>query len=435
MKNYKLLAPIILIVFFAAAIYMTYNANNKIEEKYNNYITAAQSFAKQGIIVDAIANYRLALEVRNTYELQIEIANFYINSKQIDDASAWCQDIISKYPKKVQAYSLLMKIYEQNEDYIACFELSDKMRQKKLPLDSVTETLNKINNYYYFTGQYEEVTSFSGGFCAVRVKGMWGFINDEGKKVIATKFHTVGSFRQELASVVDEDSKAYFIDTEGNKKKVVVGVENVKQLGTIEDGTYTLFNGTSWGLYNNQDKQIIGGFEDASVFANGFVAVKKDGMWSLINKEGKKTTNSDFDYIVPDDKGIVYRCDRLFARENGVYYLVDNSGKKITEKQYEDVKLFNDADFPYAAVKVGGKWGFIDVKGEYFVEPQYADARSFSGGYGAVLVDGKWGFIDTNKQMVIKNIFSSVKDFNDKGCVFVSNGDGWELLKLYKLNH
>lgn len=44
-----------------------------------------------------------------------------------------------------------------------------------------------------------------------------------------------------------------------------------------------------------------------------------------------------------------------------------------------------------------GKWGFIDQKGRYAVNPQYLEAQPISEGVAAVLVDdgkiGKWGYI------------------------------------------
>jgi hypothetical protein len=433
MKNYKLLVPFVLVVLFAASVYMIFDSNGKIENKYNDHLTAARSYAEQGILVDAIENYTLALEIKNTYELKMEIARFYLNSKQIDEASAWCQEVVKDYPKEVEAYKYLMDIYFQTEDYTACFQLSDAMDKRKLPKESVGETLAAIHNLYYLHGQYENVTAFGGGFCAVQTKGSWGFVNEKGEKVIATKFNSVGSFREELAPVVDSENDVYFIDTEGNKKRAVVGVEKTKKLGSIEDEKYTLFDGETWGLYGNDDKLIVDGFEDASVFTNGIVAFKNDGMWGLYGADGKETTPDKYDHVVQDDKGIVFRNNRLFVRINGQYYLIDQSGKKIIETAFEDTRLFNDNS--YAAVKINGKWGYIDSDGKYFIDPSYADARSFSAGFAAVYIDGKWGFIDESKELALVNIFSEVKDFNEHGSVFVSNGDEWELLKLYRLNH
>jgi len=433
MKNYKLLVPLVLVVLFAASIFMTFDSNGKTEKLYKDYLAAARSFAEQGIIVDAIENYQNAIGVKDSFALNMEIANFYKSQNEIDMAVSWGHEILKDYPKSIEAYKFLMEMYIEIEDYTACFKLNTAMQKRKLPMNSVSEIMEKINYNYFLHGQYEAVATYGGGFCAIMTKGAWGFVNETGSKVISTQYLEVGSYRQDLVPVLDNESQAYFIDIEGNKKKVIVGVEKVARLGSIEEGCFTLFDGDTWGLYDNDCKLISGGFDEVSSFTNGVVAVKKDARWSLIDSTGAVLLQNIYDEIVQDEKGIVYRNERLFVKENGFYYLVDILGKRISENKFEEAKLFNDNS--YAAVKADGKWGFIDANGEYFIKPEYADARSFSSEFAAVHIDGKWGFINTEKKLVIENTFEDVKDFNGRGCVFVTFGDGWELLRLYKYNH
>lgn len=435
MKNYKMLVPVVLVVLFVASIFMAFDSNSRKNQEYQDYLTTARAYAEQGILVDAVENYELAMGVENSYALSMELVQLYLSNGRTDEAAIWCEDLIKKYPKNVEAYTHLMGIYDQNEDYIACFKLSDNMRQRKLSMDSVSEIMEKLNNAYFFLGQYENVSAFGNGFCAVQTKNLWGFVDEKGAKAVGTQFLKVGSFVGELAPVIDREGKAYFIDTQGNKKKVVLGVENVRELGLIYNGIFTLFDGKTWGLYNNDSRLIVGGFEEASMYVNGVFAAKKGGTWTLINGDGKQTSAEQYEDVVQDEKGIVYRCERLFAKINGKYYLIDQTGKKIGNIAFEDAELFCDPNSPYAAVKVDGKWGFIDVNGKYFIEPQYADARSFSGGFAAVMVEDKWGFIDMDKQVAIECTFSGAKDFTQNGCVFVRQDDDWQLLKLYRLNH
>jgi len=110
---------------------------------------------------------------------------------------------------------------------------------------------------------------------------------------------------------------------------------------------------------------------------------------------------------------------------------MDLEGKQITSDTYEDVKIFNGDG--YAAVKVNGKWGFINKDGEVVIKPQYEDARSFSNGYAAVKKNKTWGFIDANNEIFIDYMFSEVKDFTNSGSVFVKIGT-WKLLRLYSYN-
>ena len=432
MKNYKLLVPFVLVVLFVLSIYMTFDSNMKADNQYNDYIFAARSFAAQGIVVDAIENYTFALEIKDSLDLQMEIAVFYKTHNRIEDAAECGREMLKSFPNRVEVYGLLMNIYSEQHDYIACFRLADTMQRRNLPLDAISETLIEINDYYFFQGQYEDVSVFGGGYCAVKTKGLWGYVNETGRRIIRTQFLETGPFRLELAPVLDTESQAYFIDTEGNKKKVVLGVDNVVKLGAIEDGVYTLFDGKTWGLYGKDDKPLAGGFDEISSFINGIAAAKRNDGWMLIDSTGQPVNSATYDHVVQDERGVVYRGERLFVKIDDHYYLIDISGNKINETGYEDVKMFYDAT--YAAVRIDGLWGFIDTDGSEFIRPEYKDAHSFSGGFAAVKIDDRWGFINTDNELAIENIFIDVKNFNSRGCVFISFGDEWELLKLYKYN-
>ena len=153
-----------------------------------------------------------------------------------------------------------------------------------------------------------------------------------------------------------------------------------------------------------------------------------------MDNQGKRLTKDDYDGFILDEKGIAYRNDRAFARKGDLIVMINSSGEEIGNQSYDDADLFFQAN-SYAAVKSGGKWGFIDADGKTMIEPQYEEARSFSNGYAAVKSDGKWGFIDTNGQLVIDCQFDGAKDFNSHGCVFVNTNGKWQMLALKKDNY
>ena len=218
----------------------------------------------------------------------------------------------------------------------------------------------------------------------------------------------------------------YFIDMEGNKKKVLNKIENVKQIGYVGDAIL-VFNGETWAYYTNSQKLICDGYDEAMTMANGYAAVKKGELWQLIDGDGKAVTDLIYTDIVVDDKGISYR-DCYFAQKDGKYHMYDIDGNVIGSDAYDDAKIFNPGE-DLAAVSIDGKWGFIDATGKRIIEPQYDDARSFSNGVAAVKSGNKWGFINESGEMVIKPTFSDAKDFNDSGKVMVKDSGTWQLLK------
>ena len=433
MKNYKFLVPLLLVVLFAASFYMLYDAKANELKQYNTYLESARTFREQDIRVDAESNYKNALGMKPSLELYLEIGEFYIETEQTKKAIDWGYTIIGVYPKEVSGYEYQMELLMNRKDYVACFDISNQFTKRGLSSSAMSEMMGEIEYTFYFNCEYQDVGIYSGGRCPVFVGGKWGYVDTTGNSCVPLKFTKVGAFSNELSPVVDDEGKAYFIDPSGNKKFVILNVENVAELGLIENGIYSLYNGSTWGFYDQEYKHLFGEYQEVSAIGNGIAAVKKDGKWSLINREGKDLTGKTYESVAMDEKLVVYRNDRLFVSDGSGYQMIDSTGKVISDTKYQAVHIFNDTT--YAAVMLNGKWGFIDSTGKMVIEPQYEDARSFANGYAAVKKDGKWGFINTEGKMVIEPQFENAKDFNDHGCVFVIRNDGWELLRLYKYNY
>lgn len=87
-----------------------------------------------------------------------------------------------------------------------------------------------------------------------------------------------------------------------------------------------------------------------------------------------------------------------------------------------------------AAVKIGGKWGFIDKSGQFVIEPQFsskfstsAGATVFSEGLAPAAIDGKWGFIDKTGKFVIAPAFEAAYPFSEGlAVVGVKSADGYK---------
>ena len=60
--------------------------------------------------------------------------------------------------------------------------------------------------------------------------------------------------------------------------------------------------------------------------------------------------------------------------------------------KYQDVKAYSEGLAP--AKKAAGKWGYINDKQVWVIQPRFQDAKEFSGGKAAVQFNGKWGFIN-----------------------------------------
>jgi tetratricopeptide (TPR) repeat protein len=432
-----MLVPVVLVLLFVLGIYVASDSNLSTKKEYAGHMSTARSFAKQGIAVDAIASYKEALAMQASVPLYLELGRYYIECEHYAQAQDLGEEMLAKYPKNPEGYKFLMELYNNNGDYAECFKAYDKLVKKRLPTDSVQELYKEIYDTYEleYTDEYEEVSLFGGGYCAVKLEGKWGYLSEKGKKAVSCIYTEAGVFSEGLAPVLDTQNKAYFIDTSGNRKKNITA-DSVKKAGSIERDVFTGFNGQTWGFYNAESELIAGEYDGISTYANGVAAVKQNGMWSIVNGQGKQIGSGCYDKILSDEKGIIYRNERYFVKEGEKVYMLDASGNKVGTTGFNDARIFGGiGEGAYAAVKAGELWGFIDASGNYFIEPEYENARSFSNGYAAVQKDGLWGFINLKNELAIVNKFDEAMDFNSKGYVFVNERRSWKLLALYRLNH
>lgn len=107
------------------------------------------------------------------------------------------------------------------------------------------------------------------------------------------------------------------------------------------------------------------------------------------------------------------------SEQGGKWGYIDEKGNFVIEAQFDAVTEFSDG---YATVSVDGKWGVIDTKGKYSVSPQYDYISSFSNGVAVVTdfdVDGegsdKCGLIDTKGKMLLPITYDKIGSDSRRG--------------------
>ena len=435
MKRYKFLVPILLVFLFGISVYKLCSDRAAAQEKYDGLLASARGYRSQGIVVDANKDYQAALEMRPSADLALELGAMYLENDLQGTAADWGEELVSDYPKDVRVYEYLMGIYQTKGDYGECFDLYEKAVGRQLSSEKLEEIYGEIK-YTYTMGvaSYADAGIFSGKLSPVKIKELWGYVNQNGKLVVDAKFKEVGAYLSELAPVVEPDGSAYYIDGSGNKKHVVQNGENIQKLGIVSGTIYSLYNGKTWEFCSlENDLPLFGGYEDASGLGNGVAAVRQGNKWGLINDSGEALTQAVYDEVLQDEKTVVYRNGRLFVKQGSGCFMIDSAGNKIGDQTFEAARIFADAT--YAAVKQNGKWGFVDRDGGMVIPPQYEEARSFSNGLAAVKQGGRWGFIDLENNMAIEPQFQGAKDFNTTGSAFVQLDSEWLYLSLYQYHH
>jgi len=434
MSNYRKWVPLILGLCLVLSWYKLISGNVSIGDEYNQYLTEARKYAEDGITKYAVQNYNMALEVKSSPELYVEVANYYKGQNNTKEFVVWAENAVLEYGTSSVAYDCLLDAYLTVKDYESCYDVLEVIEKREVKSDYIEQVKEQI--YYYYQLDYDtfdDVGIYSNNYCAVKSKDAWGFVDRYGSLRVGCKYPTVGAYtRTNFVSVVNAEGNAYFIDKSGSK--VLVFDDKYGQFGLLADNVIAARTKDGKYEYITQDGEVLfGGYDYATTMNGGVAAVVQDGVCLLIGSDGKQLTKNTYSSVIMDEKQIVYRNERLFVEnQNGKYIMIDSSGKQIGKQEYDDAKLFSSES--YAAVKINGEWSFADKNGKSLSDKKYEDARSFNNGLAAVKIDGKWGFIDETGTICIEPQFDDAKDFNEKGSCFVKEDASWKLLKLYRLN-
>ena len=76
----------------------------------------------------------------------------------------------------------------------------------------------------------------------------------------------------------------------------------------------------------------------------------------------------------------------------------------VIEPQFDgyNTLFFGQPAFPegLAAVSLNGRWGFIDLTGQFVIEPQFSFAENFANGVARVELDGQYGYINRQGEFI-----------------------------------
>ena len=161
-----------------------------------------------------------------------------------------------------------------------------------------------------------------------------------------------------------------------------------------------------WGLVNKQGKEItppvydeIKGHQDPIVRIGdkyGFVSWKTGKLLTPVKyDEAKQWTQ-----IIHFTSRKWGRKDLAEVRLDGKWGCINVRGEEIIPLKYDKIEI-NQSEDPRIKAELDGKWGFVNEKGKEITAFEYDDVEEFNNGLARVKKDGKYGFINKKGDVVI----------------------------------
>lgn len=259
---------------------------------------------------------------------------------------------------------------------------------------------------------YSYIGEAGEGLVPVRAEnGIWRYLNMNGETIIPFRFSQAGPFYKGLAQVTDYQSgKRYFINKAGEE--------------IISSDEIPFYRADLFWLDRNDHKiwRITrASYDDFKLLNPDLIQVSQKGKVGLLSSDDKLIVPCRYDYVTaPSAEG--YSAVQVGSK----WGVIDRNGRysmPLTDK-FERIFPFYEN---YARVLMKGRYGFIDIKGNMYISPQYPDAGNASEGMIAVKINNKWGFVNTDEELKVQPYYDQVWAFVN-GCAIVYGSGKYNLV-------
>ncbi|MEM1406963.1 MAG: WG repeat-containing protein [Bacteroidota bacterium] len=174
----------------------------------------------------------------------------------------------------------------------------------------------RIENNLPRDERFEEVKPPSEGLFAVKIDGLYGFIDRQNHLIIANRYDDVGAFNE--------------------------GFAPFKLIG-------------KWGFIDKKENIIVQPlYNEVSAFKNGVAIVREGNRYFLLNKKGKLLNSTGYDSIVPTEDGL------FITQIRGLHGLMDRNGRLLINNRYQKLDRLKNG---YVITEKNDRFGLITNEG------------------------------------------------------------------------
>lgn len=185
-------------------------------------------------------------------------------------------------------------------------------------------------------------------------------------------------------------------------------------------------------------------YDMATPYIDGISRVRKGSKWGLVDAQGKPMTSVKYAYIGDyNNYGLAlvnvggtseYAETMMGAVTGGKYGYINRKGEEVLPPKYTDIGFFDSTNTAW--VQAGNKYGLIDTTGRLVAPAKYVAHGEFGdnnicwvnvgGGKNAQgeVIGGRYGYIARNGQEVIPPAYVAIRKEFHNGTAWVTKGRG-----------
>jgi hypothetical protein len=256
------------------------------------------------------------------------------------------------------------------------------------------------------------LSGFSEGMGRISINDKWGFINEQGRVIIAPRFDYVQSFSEGMAPVMI-GHKWGFINPAG--KVVIPPVSD--STPEFSEGVACVSVDRAFQYLDKTGKVAIPSkFEWARNFSEGWASVVLSGRQHYIDHRGHIVLTPDVARSGDFHEGLAVCWDQ----PRGTFGFIDRKGRQVIPARFQRRDKWRPPDFHQGRALVpdgDDKWGYIDSMGVMEIPARYRFGSAFSEGLAGVATgvgsSVRIGFIDLQGQHVIDPRFERAGAFSE----------------------
>lgn len=248
--------------------------------------------------------------------------------------------------------------------------------------DEAGEDVLKPPKHWQIAPSFDEACLFQEGIAAVKVADQWGFIDEKGEFLVRPQYAHVADFWKGYAPVCLEDRWGYL-----DRRGAIAIPLQFEEAGEFQEGLAPVKKEGKWGYIDVLGNYVIPPqFDDAVGFSEGLAVVYRGEKRGFILKNGSPLNDMLF------DRACSFHCGRAMVKSENRWGILDQTGQLLVSFELEDISPFYREGL--AAAKVKGKWGHLDLRGKWAVQPIYDRVGDFANGLAVVVQEGELRVID-----------------------------------------